>query len=133
VPVVFNWNAVSRRIEPAASDARRGALRILETAPPRAVLLAHADNETYPVWYLQEVEGLRRDVTIVVVPLLPATWYRAELARRQGLLTQEFVPQWKGATQVITAICDGASRSNRPVGDAGFESGDKFPGTCESH
>ncbi|HEY3257827.1 MAG TPA: DUF2723 domain-containing protein [Gemmatimonadaceae bacterium] len=132
VPISLNWSAVSRRLEPAASEARRGALRVLETAPSRAVVLAHADNETYPVWYLQEVEGLRRDVTIVVVPLLPATWYRAELARRHGLLTEDFVPTWSGASQVIAALCASAARQNRPVGDAGLVTGDKFPATCES-
>lgn len=133
VPIGFNWNAVSRQIEPAASEARRNAIRILETAPPRAVVLAHGDNETYPVWYLQEVERLRPDVTIVVVPLLPAGWYRAELARRQGLLTQDFVASWRGAKQTIGRVCDAAARVNRPVGDAGFAPGDKFPATCETH
>ena len=132
VPVVLNWGAVSRRIEPAATDARRNALRILGTAPKNAVLLAHADNETYPVWYLQEVEGLRRDVTIVVVPLLPAGWYRSELVRRHGFLTMDFVPSWRGAGKVVAAICNGAARANRPVGDAGFSPGDKFPATCDS-
>jgi hypothetical protein len=132
VPIGLNWSAVSRRNEPAASEARRGALRVLETAPPQAVVLAHGDNETYPVWYLQEVEGVRRDVTLVVVPLLPATWYRAELARRQGLLTQDVVPTWRGATQMIAALCAGAARRNRPVGDARLVTGDKFPATCKS-
>jgi hypothetical protein len=133
VPVIFNWGAVSRRIEPAASEARRNAVRILETAPQRAVRLAHGDNETYPVWYLQEVEGLRRDVTIIVAPLLPATWYRAELQRRQGLLTADLVSRWRGTKETIRAVCDGAAQGNRPVGDAGFGPGDKFPATCESH
>jgi hypothetical protein len=133
VPIVFNWTAVSRRIEPAASEARLGAMRILETAPPNSVVLARADNETYPVWYLQEVERVRRDVTIVIVPLLPAVWYRTELARRHGLLSEEFVPRWNGAAQVIVALCDGAARKNRPVGDASAASGDKFPATCDTH
>jgi hypothetical protein len=130
VPVAFNWSAVSRRIEPAASEARRDAMRILETAPPRAVVLAHGDNETYPVWYLQEVEGVRHDVTIVVVPLLSATWYRAELARRQGLLSPDLVTSWRGAKLSIAALCDGAARGNRPIGDASAVSGDKFPAQC---
>ena len=133
VPIILNWSAVSRQIEPAATDARRNAIRILETAPPRAVVLAHGDNETYPVWYLQEVERLRRDVTIVVVPLLPAEWYRSELVRRPGLLKQNFVSTWRGAEQTLFAICDAAARENRPIGDAGFAPGDKFPATCESH
>jgi len=132
VPIALNWSAVSRRIEPGSSEARRGAIRVLATAPPAAVILAHADNETYPVWYLQEVERRRRDVTIVVVPLLPATWYRAELARRHALLPEDFVPTWKGARRLLAAICDAAARQNRPVGDAGSVTGDKFPATCDT-
>jgi len=132
VPAVFNWSAVSRRIEPAASEARRDGMRILSSAPLRAVIFSHGDNETYPVWYLQQVEHYRRDVTIVVVPLLPASWYRAELARRERLLTPDFVPTWRGAPQVVAALCAGAAREHRPVGDAGLITGDKFPATCAS-
>ena len=130
VPVIFNWSAVSRRIEPASSEARRDGMRILTSAPARAVVFSHADNETYPVWYLQEVEQRRRDVAIVVVPLLPAAWYRAELARRERLLGPDFVPTWRGAPQVVAALCAGAAREHRPVGDAGMMTGDKFPATC---
>jgi len=130
VPVIFNWNAVSRRIEPAASEARRDAMRILTAAPERAVIFSHGDNETYPVWYLQEVESYRRDVTIVVVPLLPAVWYRAELARRQKLLTPDFVPTWRGAPQVVAALCAGAAREHRLAADATFGTGAKIPVTC---
>lgn len=120
VPIAFNWSAVSRRIQPEASAARNAAIRILESAPPRAVVFADADNETYPVWYMQEVEGLRRDVTVVVVPLLPAAWYRAELARRNRLLEPEFLGRWKGSPTVLAAICQNASRQDRPVMNAGL-------------
>ncbi|MFN2603432.1 MAG: DUF2723 domain-containing protein [Gemmatimonadaceae bacterium] len=130
VPVICNWSAVSRRIEPAASEARRDGMRLLTSAPARAVIFSHGDNETYPVWYLQEVEQRRPDVTIVVVPLLPAAWYRAELARRERLLTTDFVPVWRGAPQVVRALCEGAAREHRPVSDAGLITGDKFPVTC---
>ena len=130
VPVIFNWSAVSRRVEPAASEARRDGMRILTSAPAHAVIFSHADNETYPVWYLQEVEQRRRDVAIVVVPLLPAAWYRAELSRRESLLTPDFVPTWRGAPQVVAALCEAAAREHRPLGDAGLMTGDKFPATC---
>jgi transmembrane protein TMEM260 (protein O-mannosyltransferase) len=132
VPVIFNWSAVSRRTEPAASEARRDGTRILASAPAHAVIFSHGDNETYPVWYLQEVENYRRDVTIVVVPLLPAAWYRAELARRQKLLTPDFVPAWRGAPEVVAALCEGAARDNRPIGDASFVTGDKISPTCRN-
>ena len=132
VPIALNWKAVDRRGEPGASEARLGAMRILESAPQRAIVLARGDNDTYPVWYLQEVERRRRDVTIVVVPLLPAQWYRAELARRDGLLPADLVMNWRGTKRVVAAICQSASAQGRQIGSAGSVTGDKFPASCET-
>jgi hypothetical protein len=132
VPVALNWSAVNRRVEPAASEARNGAIRILDSAPQRAVVLANGDNSTYPVWYIQEVERRRRDVTIVVVPLLPAAWYRAELRRREALLDADMVSNWRGARQVLVGICRKAAANGRPVGTAGSATGDTFPAQCDT-
>jgi hypothetical protein len=129
-PIALNWTAVDRRVEPAATEARRGALRILTTAPRRAIVLARGDNQTYPVWYLQQVEGLRRDVTIVVVPLLPATWYRAELARRDSLLSTPLIQHWAGTDRVLAAICENAARQRRAIGTAPTLPGDTFNPAC---
>ncbi len=132
LPVLLNWNAVDRRREPVASEARLAAARILASAPRGAVVLARGDNETYPVWYIQEVEQLRRDITVVVIPLLAARWYRAELERRHGLLPQDFVVQWKGAGQSVAAICARASALRRRVVNAGTGPDDRFPSVCET-
>jgi Protein of unknown function (DUF2723) len=132
VPVALNWSAVNRRVEPAASEARNGAIRILDSAPQRAVVLAIGDNATYPVWYMQEVERRRRDVTIVVVPLLPAAWYRAELGRREALVDADMVNNWRGAKQVLAGICRKAAAEGRPVGTAGSVTGDNFPAQCDT-
>jgi hypothetical protein len=59
-------------------------------------VFAYGDNDTYPVWYAQQVEGDRLDVTTVTVPLFGAEWYRAELARRHKLLTNDYVTKWRG-------------------------------------
>jgi 4-amino-4-deoxy-L-arabinose transferase-like glycosyltransferase len=131
VPVALNWTAVNRHAEPGASEARNGAIRILDGAPPRAVVLANGDNSTYPVWYMQEVERRRRDVTVVVVPLLPASWYRAELARRGALLDTSMVSRWRGAKTVLAGICGRAAVQGRPVGTADPLTGDNFPARCE--
>lgn len=131
-PALLNWRAVDRRRGPAALEARDGAIRILASAPPIAVVLAHGDNETYPVWYLQEVERTRRDVDIVVVPLLPAEWYRAELARRRQLVPDDIVRRWKGTDAVLAAICANAHRQNRPVLNAGLVMGDSSFSRCEA-
>jgi hypothetical protein len=80
--IALNWQAVTRRTEPDASlpfDVARGLLTLL---PARSVLFVAGDNDTYPLWYAQEVRRLRRDVTVVTLPLLGARWYDEEIRRR---------------------------------------------------
>jgi uncharacterized membrane protein YeaQ/YmgE (transglycosylase-associated protein family) len=132
LPLMLNWNAVSRRGEPVGSEARIAATRILTSASRDGIVLARGDNEAYPVWYLQEVERLRPDVTVVVVPLLPAKWYRAELERRYALLPHEVVMRWMGAGRTVAAICVRAADQGRLVANAGAGPDGKFAPACES-
>lgn len=89
LPVVLNWRAVTRRHEPESSLPRRFGEALLGSAPSRAVLFVDGDNDTYPLWFLQEVDSLRRDVTVVTIPLLGAEWYGRELAHRWQLAPAE--------------------------------------------
>ena len=63
-------------------SARDMARNYLESCEPNAILFTHADNDTYPLWYCQEVEGIRKDVRIVVMPYLQAEWYIEQLRRK---------------------------------------------------
>jgi len=63
-------------------SARDLARNYLESCEPNAILFTHADNDTYPLWYCQEVEGIRRDVRVVVMPYLSAEWYIAQVQRK---------------------------------------------------
>lgn len=63
-------------------SARDVARNYLESCEPNSILFTHADNDTYPLWYCQEVEGIRRDVRVVVMPYLQAEWYIAQLRRK---------------------------------------------------
>jgi hypothetical protein len=89
LPIALNWTAVDRSHDPEASMPRAVASALLEPLPPNAVLFVSGDNDTYPLWYAQEVEGKRRDVTIVTLPLLAAPWYPDELRRRHQLAGAE--------------------------------------------
>lgn len=120
IPVIFNWSAVNRNNNTGESAARDLGLAAVQDLPRNAVMLSIGDNDTYPIWYLQQVEGVRRDVTVVTVPLLSASWYRSELSRRYRLLPPDAASHWLGAESTIKEIESAAAAQNRPVSRSPF-------------
>ena len=119
-PLILNWRVANRRREPEASLARVAAQAWLSPLPPRAVLLTGGDNDSFPLWYLQVVERVRPDVTVVTVPLLGAGWYRAEVAERYGLLpaTGSAARLTQGAR--LRSLATEVSRAGRPLAVSTF-------------
>lgn len=115
LPVVLNWRSMNRRVEPAASLPLGVAMGLLQSAPPRATLFVAGDNDSYPLWYAQQVEGVRRDVVVVTLPLLAAPWYRRELARRWQLMDSADVEQWRGEGATARHVAGKAMAMQRPV------------------
>jgi len=115
LPIALNWKAVDRTQREEDRAARNDAVQVLAPLPPNAVLFSIGDNDSYPLWYLQQVEGARRDVTVVTIPLLSAAWYRAELARRYGLLDRSASAEWLGTSAAMASIRAHAAAENRPV------------------
>lgn len=118
VPLLANWRAQDRRSAGDRDAAREVAQALLASAPTNAVLFVAGDNDSYPLWYLQQVEGVRPDVTPVTLSLLPAEWYGQEVARRSGLRWNgdEGVAgaQWRHQ-QLAALIGVAAMRAGRPV------------------
>ena len=78
-PLVGNWRDASRAGETAT---REWAHDLLDSVEPYGILITLGDNDTFPLWYAQEVDGVRRDVTVAVTSLLNTDWYPRALLRR---------------------------------------------------
>ncbi len=86
VPLQANGASASRAGE---TMARAFAYDILQSVEPYGILITAGDNDTFPLWYAQEVEGIRRDVTLANLSLMNTEWHLRQLARRE---TPEFDP-----------------------------------------
>lgn len=74
-----NWDDHDRS---GRYTAREMAYNILMPLDPQAVLVVHSDNDTFPLWYLQGVEGVRPDVRIMNTSLLGMDWYIQQMRRK---------------------------------------------------
>ncbi len=122
LPIVFNAPAATRQHNADATLARDFARALLQSVPPGGILFTYGDNDTFPLWYAQEVERVRRDVTIVCLALAETPWYIRQLREhrpdpvdRAGLATawrDVLAPVFDGP---IHTLDDSAIAAFRPV------------------
>jgi hypothetical protein len=79
VPLAGNWTSASHASHHATRDM---AADLLKSVEPYGVLVTVGDNDTFPLWYAQEVEGVRRDVVVANTSLLNTDWYARQIIRR---------------------------------------------------
>lgn len=82
VPAILaieNWNDHDRS---GRYTARAIAKNYLESCDKNAILFTMGDNDTFPLWYMQEVEKVRTDVRVVNLSLLNSDWYIGQMKRK---------------------------------------------------
>lgn len=79
IPFALNYGQAGRRHGPDARLAGDFAYDLLNSVPPYGILFTYGDNDTFPLWWAQEVEGIRRDVTVVCLALAQTEWYMRQM------------------------------------------------------
>lgn len=81
------------------------AYNLLQSCVTDAILFTNGDNDTFPLWYLQDVEGIRRDIRIVNLSLVNTNWYAKQLKHLEPF----------GAKKVAISLSDAAIDQLQPV------------------
>ncbi|MDA9572541.1 DUF2723 domain-containing protein [Flavobacteriaceae bacterium] len=74
-----NWDDHDRS---GRYTARSMAIKYLESCEPNSILFTIGDNDTFPLWYLQEIEGVRTDVRVLNTSLFNTDWYIDQMKRK---------------------------------------------------
>ena len=110
VPVLManqNWDDHDRSDRYTARDFGRN---YLESCAPNAIIFTNGDNDTFPLWYAQEVEGIRTDVRVCNLSYLQTDWYVDQMKRKaydsDPLPIKFEKPQYVQGTRDIIYVID---------------------------
>ena len=82
IPVIMGMQGFDDHDRSLKTSAHDLALNYLESCGPNGILFTNGDNDTFPLWYMQEVEGKRTDVRVCNLSLMQTDWYTDQMKMR---------------------------------------------------
>ncbi len=106
-----NWDDHDRS---GRYTTRSYAFNYLNSCAPNAILFTFGDNDTFPLWYLQEVEGIRTDVRVVNLMLFSADWYFDQMKKKAynseplpiSLVKKQYIGEKRDRIYIVEKIKD---------------------------
>ncbi len=90
VPVYANWQSADRSGNFIPPNYARN---ILESVEENGIIFTNGDNDTFPLWYAQEVEKVRKDVRVVNLSLLNTDWYIRQMRDQEPRVPISFTDE----------------------------------------
>ena len=102
IPFALNFPEADRQHGPDARLPGDFAYDLLNSVPPYGILFTYGDNDTFPLWWAQEVAGIRKDVTVICLALAETDWYMRQLRDNPVRPFEEdkAPAQWRGLRPV---------------------------------
>ena len=116
-----NWDDHDRSHRYIARDL---AYNYLNSCDENAILFTNGDNDTFPLWYAQEVEGIRTDVRVCNLSYLQTDWYIDQMKRKAYL--SEPLPISFNHDQYVTGSRDAVYLFDRIQGDVDLREALRF-------
>ena len=82
VPVIMGAQGWDDHDRSGRTTARALAYNYLQSCDTQGIVLTNGDNDTFPLWYLQEVEGVKTDVRVCNLSLLNTDWYTEQMTKK---------------------------------------------------
>ena len=81
-PLIMGFQNFDDHSRKHHKGSRDYASNFLNSCEQNAIIFTYGDNDTYPLWYAQEIEGIRTDVRVVNLSLIAVDWYIDQLRRK---------------------------------------------------
>lgn len=122
-PLIMGFENFDDHSRMDQTGARDYAVNFLESCEPNAIIFTYGDNDTYPLWYAQEVENIRTDVRVVNLSLIAVDWYISQLRRKVNdsealkftIPQEKYRGQLRNATPYYNASSQDSPRSLNDV------------------